>query len=319
MKIRTLFVGAIFSLFLITIGFPTAGWAATTQTIAPQSNPVGLEQSKAGQPSQALNLPQENLKEGVEQKQEEAIAQAETQLVTEALDAVKETEKAIAAIDKNNAREAIAALERATGKLDMVLAREPSLALVPIDFTTEVIQLAPPDRNAVREIRSEIKKVLNDGDLPRARELLNNLASEVRITTVNLPLATYPDAMKEAARLLDAGDSQGAKEILQVALSTLVVAQRELPIPVINAQTLVAIASATIEQEDSELAQKLLSDAREQLKLAESLGYGKRDRDYAALDEEIASLEKEIGAGAKVTVAFKQLQEKLAGFFEQSS
>lgn len=63
----------------------------------------------------------------------------------------------------------------------------------------------------------------------------------------------------------------------------------------------------------------LLDDARNQLKLAEELGYGKRDREYALLDDEIKSLKKEIGTGTKVTVAFQNLQDKLSGFFERIS
>jgi hypothetical protein len=47
-------------------------------------------------------------------------------LVDEAVAAVRETQNALTAIDQNKNDDAIAALERATGKLEIVLARTPT-------------------------------------------------------------------------------------------------------------------------------------------------------------------------------------------------
>jgi hypothetical protein len=39
------------------------------------------------------------------------------------------------------------------------------------------------------------------------------LASETVISTANIPLATYPDAIKEAVRLIDQNKTEEAKAI----------------------------------------------------------------------------------------------------------
>ena len=68
------------------------------------------------------------------------------ELVEEAASALEETQAAIYAIDSGNTDEAIDALARATGKLEIILAREPSLALAPVG--TSVVEhdlLATPE------------------------------------------------------------------------------------------------------------------------------------------------------------------------------
>ena len=67
-----------------------------------------------------------------------------------------------------------------------------------MESEVDIIALAPNDLDKVEEIRKEAKQAFRKDELVRARELLDNLASELRITTVNLPLATYPAAMEEA-------------------------------------------------------------------------------------------------------------------------
>ncbi|ARV62983.1 hypothetical protein BZZ01_11785 [Nostocales cyanobacterium HT-58-2] len=274
------------------------------------------------QPDQQLpgntKLSREALRKRVEQEKEKAQAKARTQLVREAFDTVKETENAIAAIENDKTEEALQALERVTGKLDIILARKPQLALVPINSSVEIVHLVPLDVNLVREMRSEIKNAIANEDLLEARQLLNTLANEVRVTTVNLPLATYPDAMKEAARLIDAGKKDLAKNVLEDALSTLVITEKYLPIPVIYAQALVDEASQVVDK-DKDQARSLLAEAREQLKLAEELGYGKRDREYANLEQAIASLDRQVRTGEGVAAAFKTLQDQLSSFFQRIS
>ena len=68
-------------------------------------------------------------------------------------------------------------------------------------------------------------------DFPAGRILLYHLTSELRVRTFNLPLATYPDALKQAARLLDEGKNSDASGTLQTALNTLVVIDHVTAIP----------------------------------------------------------------------------------------
>ena len=68
-----------------------------------------------------------------------------------------------------------------------------------------------------------------------------------------------------------------------------------------------------------EIVQSLLKEARKELKLAEELGYGDRDEQYAQLDDEIREIGKQISAGDRAEIAFSNLKDKLGGFFDRLS
>jgi hypothetical protein len=266
------------------------------------------------------NLSQEKLQDKVEQEKSKAEEKAEDTLVSEAQEAVQETQKAIASIEKGNKQDALKALELATGKLDLVLARQPELGFVPLESKVDIISLAPSDLDAVKKIRKQVKQAIRKDELVKARALLDNLASELRITTVNLPLATYPVAMQEAAQLLDRDEFEQAKGILQTALSTLFVAEKQSPLPVIKAQALIDEADSLIQIDGhEEIVQSLLAEARNELKFAQELGYGDRDREYALLDDAIKDIKQQITAGDRAEIAFSNLKDKLGSFFDRIS
>src|ERR1700704_5944647 len=68
---------------------------------------------------------------------EDAISQKRKQIIDEAVAAMTETKNALQALKDKKTQDALAALERATGKLNIVLARDPRLALAPV--TVDVI------------------------------------------------------------------------------------------------------------------------------------------------------------------------------------
>jgi hypothetical protein len=274
--------------------------------------------SQAILPSETLKQPDAQLQQEVEKEQQVATAEAESSLDQEAIAAIAETRNAIAAIEQGKTQEAIQALERATGKIDILVARYPELALVPVSTQVAVIDVAPLDFDTIERIRNQIKSAINAEDFPTARELLNNLMSEIRTTTLNLPLATYPDAMKQAARLLNDGQIEQAQSVLQSALSTLVLTEQSRPLPLVDAHTKLigAVAVAELDPDDT---QRLLEEARSQLKLAKELGYARRDREYAELDGAIKDIEQQLKANQKTATAFAELQDKFSSFFNRVS
>ena len=139
-------------------------------------------------------------------------------MVSEAVDAISETQTALAAIEKGDKRKAIKALESVTGKLDVVLARDPELGFVPLESEVDILAF-----------------------------------SLIRV--------------------------DGHEEIVQ----------------------------------------SMLKEARKELKLAEELGYGDRDKQYASLDNEIKKIGKQISAGDRAEIAFSNLKDKLGGFFDRIS
>jgi hypothetical protein len=107
------------------------------------------------------------------------------------------------------------------------------------------------------------------------------LASEIVIAVTNIPLASYPAAVKAVVPLIDQGKIEEAKAALQLALSTLVETLSVIPLPILRAKLLVKRAEPLTEdgqrsEASNERLQTLLNEARQQLEMAELLGYGKR-------------------------------------------
>ncbi len=278
--------------------------------------------------STTLNQPNHQSQQEIEQERQKATNEAQSSLDQDAIAALEETRNAINAIDQENTQETIQALERATGKLDILLARYPELALVPVSTQITIIDLAPRDFDLIEPIRDEAKRAVNEEDFPTGRALLHNLVSEIRTSTVNLPLETYPDAIKEAARLLHQGRTDEARAVMQLALSTLVVTEQSRPIPLINALTELAAAIALAaqgqdqqnqDQQNRDQVLRLLEDARTQLKLARELGYARRDPEYKELDRAIRDIERQIRAKEKTESPFAKLREKFSSFFNRVS
>lgn len=68
----------------------------------------------------------------------------------------------------------------------------------------------------------------------RARSLLEGLGSEIVFTVTNLPLATYPDAIKAIVPMIDEGRIKEAKVALGLALNTLVLTNHVVPLPILR-------------------------------------------------------------------------------------
>jgi len=89
-------------------------------------------------------------------------------------------------------------------------------------------------RSAIERAIEDAKDLLDDGRVQDARRILNGLASEMVITVTNIPLGTYPDAIKAIAPMIDDGEIEAARHGLQAALNTLVLADHIVPLPVLR-------------------------------------------------------------------------------------
>jgi hypothetical protein len=199
-------------------------------------------------------------------------------LLEDAVAAVRETQNAIRFIDRNRPKDALSALERATGKLEITLARNPKLALAPVDVSAVSYDVLGTVQS-VDAARAAVKNAIDAGRLQDARVLMDGLASETDIDVTNIPLASYPGAIKTAAALLHQGRAPEAKAALQSALNTLVVQREIIPLPLARAQLALGEARKLAEKpgrtnEETAKLRQLLATAREQLKLGQTLGYG---------------------------------------------
>lgn len=255
-------------------------------------------------------------KSPVDQQRSDAQHEGEKTIDKDAVAAIEETQKAVKAIYEGKSDQALAAIERATGKIDILTARKPSVALIPVKVEVAIIDLAPKDLKAVRDMSGAAQKALSNDDYPQARALLDLLASEIHVKTYHLPLATYPVAMQTAARLLDEKKPEEAKQALLTALNTLIVADQVMPLPLVEAQGALKDAQAKRET-DKPAARKLLASAKEELERAKALGYGNKAPEYASLNQSISDLDKQLAGTESTTSAFATLREKMSAFFDR--
>ena len=235
----------------------------------------------------------------------------------EAVAALRETRNAIAALEKKDGKKALAALEKAIGKLELVLARDPRLALAPVDVTSRTLDIYA-DVKSVRKAVAEAVRLLKTGRVQEARALVSGLASEIVIEVLNIPLVTYPDAIKAVVPLIERGKYREAREALVAALNTLVVTRHVIPLPILRVEQMLERAERLAEKanrsaaEEKELA-GILKAARGELRFAEALGYGRKS-DFRHFYEQLDEIARRTKAGGHGRGFFDELKKALADF-----
>jgi len=253
----------------------------------------------------------ENVREQVQAGQEK-----EMESIKQAIEVIQQTADAIQLIQEGKIDEAEKVMAKIVGELEILIAKNPDLALIPVDVTYETRDLVA-DIPTVYKLTEAAQEAMDEGYYQLARKILSDLASEIVIKTTNLPLATYPDAMKLAVKLLDEGKKDEALAVLVTALNTLVIVEQNIPLPVLRAEEYIKAAAVVMESDDPdkiEVAVNLLDNADYQLKLAEALGYGKRDKEYKELAEAIEVLKKAIQEKQETKGLFEDLKKKIENF-----
>lgn len=284
--------------------------SAATDTLVP-------EQVRHDRDEQRMKAEQQ-ARPDIEKQRKETEQRAANTLNADAIAAIDETEKALNAISLNKIDEAIAAIERATGKLDVLLARNPDTAFVPVSFAVDIIDTAPQSLDAIRDIAEDVSWALDEKDFPSARVLLHSLMSEIRVRTLNLPLATYPDVLKESARLLGERKAQQANTVLLTALNTLVAVDQVIPIPLLLARAAIDEAQSQRDS-DKEAAHAQLETAEKQLERCKELGYAARDPEYLVLRDSLSELKKQLKRNEDTGSAFKKVKDKLGSILQRHS
>lgn len=257
----------------------------------------------------------------LEQQKQEQTAEKRKQITLEAIAAISETQNALKALDEGKKSDALAALERSTGKLELILARDPKLALAPTNVGASTIQVMA-GAEKVKTIRKEAETLLEDGQVQAARHLLEGLASETVISVSNIPLATYPAAIKQAVKLIDDDKSDEAKKVLQTALNTLVVTNTTIPLPVVATQELLKEAETLAEkadrkEDDNKRLTELLTAAHNNLEFAEVLGYGTK-KDFKDLYAQLDEIKDKTSGGKSGSGFFAKIKSSLSELVKSS-
>ena len=251
----------------------------------------------------------------IETQRQQNENEAKQTLDQDAIAAVGLTGAAIKSIAANKKDEALTSIERATGKINILLARNPASALIPVSVDVLVIDTAPADPKVIDQIVQRATDATKHRDLPVARILLASLVSELRIRTTSLPLATYPAALQQAAQLLDQGKNQDAGKVLLTAVNTLVMVDHVIPLPLLLAQA--AIDAANSQRQNKDIALTLLKTARNEANQSRLLGYLSSDSEYKGLDDEISSIESAIEGKVDTSSMFSHLRDRIAAFLNK--
>ena len=251
----------------------------------------------------------------IETQRQQNENEAKQTLDQDAIAAVGLTGAAIKSIAANKKDEALTSIESATGKINILLARNPASALIPVSVDVLVIDTAPADPKVIDQIVQRATDATKHRDLPVARILLASLVSELRIRTTSLPLATYPAALQRAAQLLDQGKNQDAGKVLLTAVNTLVMVDHVIPLPLLLAQA--AIDAANSQRQNKDIALTLLKTARNEANQSRLLGYLSSDSEYKGLDDEISSIESAIEGKVDTSSMFSHLRDRIAAFLKK--
>ena len=93
-------------------------------------------------------------------------AEKRKEIYSGAIEAIQETQNAMGFLDKGKTKEALSALESATGKLELILAREPKLAFAPSGVSTATYNILG-GIDAVKQIRNQAEEALVSGHVQR--------------------------------------------------------------------------------------------------------------------------------------------------------
>jgi len=246
------------------------------------------------------------------------IVRRRSTLSQEALATLGETRVLLQTIEKGDTTRAIELGHKLIGELEVMLARDPSLVRILVDVDYQKIE-SVSDIAVVREVARLAREAMKKGYYRQVAELLENMKSEIVINNYYIPTATYPEGIKLATALLEEGRSDMARAVLYGVLNTIVVEKTILPLPVLKARAMVNEAARLDAQshENSTTVLNLLRNADYQLRLAEEMGYGKRDKEYATLYDRIRELEKSVEKKENSSSMFDTLRRELKDFQER--
>lgn len=247
--------------------------------------------------------------------------QKQQQLVKVAIDAVMETENALTDLNNKKSKEALLKLNIVSAKLQSLLAKDSQLKLVPVSFQEQTF-IFEGSLDDVKASAHKANELIEEQRIQDARQVLDQLTSEIKINVIELPLSEYPTAIDKAKWLIAADKPGDAINILTEVLDKLVAHLEIYPLPVLAAETDLTEAyelehkTDLSKPESKENILKLADKAENQLKLAEALGYGEK-KDYEVLYEGIQALRDTLHTNKfkaewdKVKGAINQLKEKV--------
>ncbi len=264
---------------------------------------------------------QKTVQNNINQKTQDIAKNKRDSLENDAVIALSKTAEALKALDDNDSDKALSLLSDAIGKLEIVVTAKPDLSFAPVAVSMAAYDVIT-DLPTILEAQRVATHLLVDGEFQKVREIIEPIRSEMVVTTTSLPLATYPDAIKDVVPLIKDKKNEKAKQALQTVLSTVVVEKEVMPLPVMRAQMLLDIAETKAQVKRNKVKQEELDElygaAIYQLALAEAMGYGDAQT-YALFATEIEKIQKETSNKKANTGIFDKIKDMLTNFGTSNS
>ncbi len=277
--------------------------------------------SAAFSPTVSASLFAPKTKESLETKRE-LLGERHQQIKLEALAAVTGVQNALMALKNNDSKRALVLLKDAAQHLNVLLAKHPKSNLMPAIIDADIYDFDGTTTQVEKLIKTA-NELLADHKVQAARQMLDQLVSEIHVTTISVPLGSFSMGVDDAAAyLLGSGNKGKAEDVLYEVLNRLVKTIEIMPIPILRAEELLIEATkleyTTVKSQESSKNQILMfSDAaKEKLKFAELLGYGSK-LDYTEVYDAIDQMKNDIftdrsaDAWNKVSASFLGLKNKL--------
>jgi hypothetical protein len=308
-KGKALCAGAIFATLALQFGCSQGVTPIATEGHHPARPTPSLQSSTASRTAEDLSA-----RAMADRDVQNQLFKKQAEVYWEAASALQDTNRALDFLASGKKAEATAAIESAVGKFEVVLAREPQLGLVPVaisSYTRDAL-LSTED---VEQLTSQVRQLFNEGHYQLARHLLQNLASETVVSVTSLPLKSYPAALKLAVKQLHEGRSDEATRVLRTALSTQVITDEIIPLPLLRAEKSLSTAEKLAEKSqrttaENEKLKRLLDSAEKSARFAESLGYG-TSADFQTYFQEIEDIRRKTSDGKSGSGFFDKIKDAL--------
>lgn len=237
-------------------------------------------------------------------------------VIQEAANVIALSRTGISAILNEKYADAIENVNKAIAKAELIIRTDhPTKIISEVDI--EVLESVENAENA-RQIIQDVDSLMELGELQKAKNLMTQLTSELRITRESISISSYLQTLRNADRLMKDKQYEQALLELNSILSSVTVEQSITPLPLIISQRMVMEMEKLLDEEqpDKESILTLLNNAEYQIRFSEMLGYGKTENEYQEIFNAIEEIKSElsedkISSIKKLAVRVKESLEQL--------
>lgn len=225
-------------------------------------------------------LTEKQIQSYVDQEINLAIDLGNKNVIQEAANVIALTRSGITSILNKKYADAIDNINKAIAIAELITRSDHPTKLIS-EVNIEVLDRVENAKNA-RQLIQDVDSLMEVGELQKAKNLMKQLTSELRITRESISISSYLQILRNADRLMKNKQYEKASLELNSILSSVTVERSITPLPLIIAQKMIIEMEKLLEDEqpNKENIRTLLNNAEYQIRFSEMLGYGKTENEY---------------------------------------